>query len=586
MRLLLYCFVLAFCTASTIAPVYGQDDVDDLFEVDLPADVPAELREAIERRRQEAKGEGDSITEGDEKEDGISDEDQKLLDEFFKELEDIVDGSGKRAQTISDLKDELQAEYRTNELVLKDNPEERKLMDRQKLIAQYYMDLSTRSVESDPRKMHERVSTVSKRVREFRKAHPKLSRLEDFRTRERAIRNSAMQRGGGFGGFGFDRNSSMLTTMKSLSATGVAPDIWEPKVTRAHPGEENGVLQENAFALRRLLRLRWDGEQLDLDRNHWGDAFAGETLQSIVKDVDHLLEERGVTAIVNDDENRNRQRMIMMNGMAQGVDGSASHLGRIFKELQSSGGGYSGGGGNGRWTTESNSLSASLALNGTNFQFRFTEASFPNRTVILNSKDGALRFIVLGDLVHRFTQHTGEKVQVTEILNDEVINHTAQTFAALYRTQPRYVEDRFFPLLEHVGIVPPLSRFDAPVVQRVCELLKGNRAEVKERFDAIAVNLDVDEFTKRDAAYRAIRANLDEFFPFIYEASKDETLSIESRARISKLLEIGNQNGTAELDSMIAGLGLTNDSEYLAELSEIAPADARPALKAQIDSLN
>ena len=78
---------------------------------------------------------------------------------------------------------------------------------------------------------------------------------------------------------------------------------------------------------------------------------------------------------------------------------------------------------------------------------------------------------------------------------------------------------------------------------------------------------------------------MDEYFPFIFEASKDESLSIETRARIGKLLEIGTKNGTAELDSMIAALGLTSDSAYLSELIDVAPADAEQVLRAQIDSL-
>lgn len=587
MRKVLIRCVATLAVYTGLLPIVVAQNAHDLFRErsQLPPQILERLGKDPEQEPTEAKsaeaawrpGEINSgkSNSGEAATEERDDNDQKL-DDFFDELEELVRGNDARSNTIKAMMDEYAREYKDLERQLTGSPTDTSRLDRQKIIVQYHQNLSSRSLGGDRSQMHEVLSAMSERIRTFRRENPQLAQQEEFRDRERAIRNRAMQ-ANQFGRHPSRNLISMKETMIKLSAAGEVVDHWAPTCLRAHPGEQKGALQNAHFTLRRMLRLRWDGDRLSLDRNHWNHAFAGQFPQDIQADVDHLLEKRGIEPYANENERQQVLRMAQ-RGVLRGADSSPlANLGRLFHEFYATGSrSYSGGGTTGRWTAQSDDVYVRLDADLAKLTLSFEELSHPGRVIRIHAVGPTLQITVLGDFIHRFQQQVdsngNSSLRVTEILDDEVLNYQVASFAELYRQQPRYVEDRFLPLLEHLGIVPPLSRFDPQLTQRVIELLTGDRAKIQAEFDVIAQELDVDQFTRRESAFRKLRDDLDKFFPFIYAKSKDTSISRETRARISKLLEIGNEKGTSELDSTIAALGLTNDTHYLTELAKaVAP---------------
>ena len=515
--------------------------------------------------------------------------DEEKLDAFFDDLKLAMQGNDDRAIAIKKLKSELKAEYADLEPQLADAPFDPAILKRLSTIAQYYQNLSTRSKSQDPRRMHEVMQLISDRTRQFRRENPELARKKEFRERESKLRSQAMRMNRFVGG-AHQSSQSLRETMRSLSPNNTVIDRWAPKRLRAHPGEAEGAIQTAHFTLRRLVRLRWDGNMLVLSKEHWRAAFAGYSPSDVQADVNHLLEQRGIEPFGSQDEEQRFMRLAQ-----QGTGGPDSHianLGRLFHEFYEGGGrSYSSSGNSGRWSTQASHAAITMEASPTDFSLSFAELQHPRRLLRIQAKSKTtLSIILLGDFIHRFQQHVDASgnmhVQVTEILDDEVLNYRANTFAELYRQHPRYVEARFIPLLEHLGIVPPHSRFDVAVSERVVELLAGNRPEVRKKFEEIAKNLDVDKFTLRESAFKQLQDQLDEYLPLLFEKIQDQSLSREARARIDKLIEIGNQKGTAELDAMIGSLGLTNNKEYLQELADTVDERSRQVLRTQIDQLS
>lgn len=519
-------------------------------------------------------------------EEAKEDKDAAILDKFFQELQAAVDGNDDRTKAIKELLAELKTQYQDLELQLADN-RDTETLDRMLTVAQYYQNLKTRMTSRDSRRVHEVHRLISERVRKFRREHSDLARKPEFQQREAAIRNQAMQANR------FGMNSQMpgaiTQTMRNLSANNQVVDRWGPRALRAHPGEVDGAIQNARVSLRRMLRLRWHDGLLVLDREHWDHAFAGHSMEDIQADVTHLLEKRGVAAYGSDDE-RERMMRMRVRGLPQGPN-PVAQLGRLFQEFYEGGGrSYSGGGTSGSWSTRSATSSIQVDANPTDFNLTYTELQHPKRVlrVQANGKE-SLSVLLLGKLIHRFHQYVDASgnthLQVTEILDDEIVNLKAADFAQLYRENPRFVESRLFPLFEHLGIIPPLSRFDAEVTTRVSELLTTQQESVRREFETIIQGLDVNKFTQREAAFRKLRDNLDQYLPLLFEKSRDKSLSREARARIQKLVEAGGDTGLAELDATIGSLELLTDSSYLSELAGTVSGETKQVLQERIQRL-
>ena len=52
-------------------------------------------------------------------------------------------------------------------------------------------------------------------------------------------------------------------------------------------------------------------------------------------------------------------------------------------------------------------------------------------------------------------------LSVVELAPDDVLKFRAKSFADLYRQEPRFVEMRFFALLDHLGIARAIEVFSA-----------------------------------------------------------------------------------------------------------------------------
>ncbi len=337
-----------------------------------------------------------------------------------------------------------------------------------------------------------------------------------------------------------------------------------------HPGNQNGALQDARDSLNRLLRLTWQGNQIAVDQGHWDELFAERSPTDLSKDVDLLLKKHGVSMPETD-----RHGMPFRHGIPQ------TNVARLFdllrQEFGNSGRSSSGSSNNITVSFTGSTANAQLVLKGNLFRFEFRERAFPHRLLIIEQAGPQLTMTLYGDVVLRFKQADDGSIRVVETMEDELITRSSDSLGKLYQTDPEFVETRLFPLLYHVGIIPPASRFDSSIVDRVVERL-GTALETNDAETAFRLisELDADDYQIRQAATKRLEAKVDQFRELLVAAANDQDASFEKRSRIKFLLDKDSLD-SVESDGLISSLRLLDDPQYLAIImQELGEDDCKP----------
>ena len=163
-----------------------------------------------------------------------------------------------------------------------------------------------------------------------------------------------------------------------------------------------------------------------------------------------------------------------------------------------------------------------------------------------------------------FNRPKDGSVKVVETMGDQLLLRSAKSLGELYAKDPEFIESRLFPLLQHVGIIPPASRFDDAIVTRVVERLElvmnTKDADLAEQ---LINDLDADDFQVRQAAMKRLETKVSQFRELLIAAANDANASVEQKSNIRFLLD---QDSTisGEADGLISSLRLLDTPEYLA----------------------
>ena len=512
----------------------------------------------------------------------VADADEQLLTQLEADLDAAIQGVELLPGAVKKLTERFTKEFRENEAKLTidgtDPETRRELINRQRVIAQYVIELERREQYSSNRGFGDQMQKVQAVIRDFQRANPKLARDERFRKLQREAPQRVMNnRRNRFGGR--PESTTISAMLDRLSDGDMRRLLAEDEYTRAHPGEQQGAIQGRRHELRALLKLRWKQDRLVVDRDHWDEAFAGQSAEDISKEIDALLSDAGVPAPTD-------RELARMRGAQQGE----SNLLRLFHELRGGGrnGSYgrSGGPDSVNAHFDDGSLRARIKSEPNVLQFSVEEVASPYRILRVREASGVVEIVLLGDdLIHRFRQAADGSVKLTEIYQDEVIKHEADSFAKLYAAESRFVDDRFFALLDHLGIVLPVGRFDPVVVQQLLEALASNQNEVIAEVDRLVAELDAGRFSIRERAYGDLRVRIEEFYPYLALKQDDRTLSAEVRARIGKLLKTTERNGKVSAGSLVTAMQLTRDADYLDQVRDLVDEAGRQLIDRQLKQL-
>jgi hypothetical protein len=189
--------------------------------------------------------------------------------------------------------------------------------------------------------------------------------------------------------------------------------------------------------------------------------------------------------------------------------------------------------------------------------------------VLVNGGFSPLRF--------HMQQAKGGGVTVQDIENEQTFVGSAKTFQDFCRKYPVYVQDRLMPVLKAHGIKAPITRFNPvardQVLAAISELDPKLESSFKERF----ADLNSPTFAKREAATKLLTDQFEEWKDVIRHTINDEVYSLETRARLKKVLDEKSSEEDRQLISMVVSSKLTEDAEYLVWLLENCEDPAQTA---------
>lgn len=344
-------------------------------------------------------------------------------------------------------------------------------------------------------------------------------------------------------------------------------------------GHGKGPFQELAGPLNKLLKLTIDDGHLLLDRSHWDQDNGGKTEEQIKEEIIQQWVQKGLP------------RQFAERRAEQEVQ--APDVQRVFQSLQQNAGTHSAG------MRSSNNflridfagpkLMASFERQEKSIRFEFAEQIGPQRRIqIADNGQGAFRLSLATDdasLVLILTQRSDGSIAVAELSADRSFTAQADSFLDFYGKERDYVEDRLFPLLEHVGILLPLTRFTPAVQQAVLGQLEAMKPANAEEFEKLVSQLDDEDFSVREAASARITSEFRRFGPLARQLADDEDapLSPETQARLGRLVDEFSDDEEAH---QFANAGkLNSDVDYLVTLLEELPETARPILVERLAQL-
>ena len=187
-------------------------------------------------------------------------------------------------------------------------------------------------------------------------------------------------------------------------------------------------------------------------------------------------------------------------------------------------------------------------------------------SIIEAKKDGTLKADLTannGELLFRFRQSKQGTVYCQEFSQSEVFSGAGQTFDDFCQKHPDYVQKRLGPIFTYLGLGAPPNRYSDIVAKNVVAELRPVDEKRLENFEAAIEGLNSEDFEEREKASETLEASFSDWQDMIQTAINDTKYSVETRARLKKILK--NSVSEKEVgDLQIAQKGnLQDDPVYL-----------------------
>ncbi len=492
-----------------------------------------------------------------------------------------LDAEAANRTIIEKLESKCRGEYLDNHARLLDepdgvahSPEFEELVRQQKILRMYLVELDARRQLQIPQQQS--LQALLQQVHQLRRLplanQPVMQqRIQDLEQRISSKYRSAQM--------STSRNARKKTIRDIAKSLVEGPMDYDRDFhPYAHPTAQSGVLQDYRETMRQLVRIRWTGERLAIDRDHWDVPFAGKSEAAIADEVTTLLVSRGFKEPPNDPE----QRMAYRGGGPQ----YRSNPQRLFQQFL----GPNGGGGNygvGRMRVELGVMTVMLDA-GRPFCLEYSDNTGRRDLLKIRQAGDALSIQYLGEIVLDFQQTEKGNVRIRELNDDESFDLNAESFARLYQQHPEYCELRFFPLLDHLGIVPPLSRFDPAVIRFVARSAENlHRADGKS-FQQLLMDLSDRDYVTREKAMDALQQDIDAYAGELMQALQDGGLTMEAKLRVRSLIHHAGREGRileSEAALVAQTHNLVNDLPYLEIAESRCVEPTRSLISARITQL-
>ncbi|MCK4624197.1 MAG: hypothetical protein KAV00_02725 [Phycisphaerae bacterium] len=350
-----------------------------------------------------------------------------------------------------------------------------------------------------------------------------------------------------------------------------------PAQKQVEPGFEKGAFDSLAVPIGRLLKLSWKGKTLQVDHENWTKDFEGKTKSEILKVLEAEAEKRypGSGGWVKS----MAERIFHATAPEQAFMRLQLTAGK-FKRSRS---GSTAGTRRSSFTTSKLKGKVEFSRLGS-FRVVLEERESPERIIKFHDDGQGALMIGLSDKSGRLSltlkQSRDGNVSVRHAAGDDVFAADAGSFTVFYAKHPRYVEDRLFPLLKHVGIGAPLTPYNAEVKKATLERLRSlSTPEKIAQGQRLIEQLNSNLYKKRQEASKALAADFDSYRFLIAQAIRKPSTPPETVSRLKMIVKARPKQKL--VDEFVTVQGLTANVGYLVNLlGEVKPADRAIVAKA------
>lgn len=352
----------------------------------------------------------------------------------------------------------------------------------------------------------------------------------------------------------------------TMTARGQLPNDSPDAVVTSDVASElpNGPMQAAASTIRKVLRLKLteQGTHLELDRSAWKSS--GNDLANAIEDKITLLRRRGL-----DPAKAERLAKQMAKSVASGP---LSDLFGEFRLQGMSSVGKSQMGGISKTFCQGPKINCTATFTDTSFEFEVVETQ--GQRLNLFSTDDRLRIVfIYEDVIAILNQsNTGNISAVLTGATNSACS--ADSFKQLREEHPALCS-QIETVLIHAGVDFPPSPTDETVRQRVLLRIRKLNESTQQGFDALTQQLNANEFELRESASEKIVAQFDRFESLIVRELATDTLPLEARKRLEKILDRSRNQTPADsrIDQCIERNKLLGSPTYLVGLLDELDSD-------------
>ena len=356
-------------------------------------------------------------------------------------------------------------------------------------------------------------------------------------------------------------------------------------LTRFSVGQEqNAELKEFAPQISKLIRLKMDGQEIRLDREHWERVAEKKTEEERLNEEIEKLVERGILREHAKQHVESKRRFGHNNETTLGI------LFSNFQEATGCRSGGSGGGGSSReWHGRSNALLVRMHQMPDTFGLTFRQTTEPFQELIVsshkisglriqvNSDTGLMLFWQKYDDSIRFVYSSGDRNEAISVKNHDE-----------FLTKHPDLAKEFWEQLIELGIQKPLQKDDPGILTAIEAILLKPESTPVEAADEEILLLGDSNYKIRKAARQKIEANYDAWSKRIRKALKTPDLDAETRIALEGIVASAKENAEApesEIECFIREHKLMADREYLASIVDSASDEAKPLIRKRIAEL-
>ena len=201
------------------------------------------------------------------------------------------------------------------------------------------------------------------------------------------------------------------------------------------------------------------------------------------------------------------------------------------------------------------------------WKIKLKELKKPNRDLYIESgQDGAVSITMYGGedpYLLRIRQLKSGTIFVQEVSDTEIFSESSSSFDMFCRQHSQFTQDRFLPIIRHLGIDAPMTQFDKEVQKSVLSFLTPIEEEKLNTFQTSFKNLDSTDYAKRKADSEKLAKGFKDWHDFVLRAVNDSEFSFEVRYRLMQALEKNGKPEEIKASRFAISTDLANNPQYL-----------------------